>query len=191
MVKKNDIERYSTHNEGKSVVAERFIRTIKNKIYKHMTSISKNVYINKLDDIVNEYNNTMHRTFKMKPTDVKDNMYTDFGKEVNDNDPKFKVGNHVRISKYKNIFAKGYTPNWSEEAFVIKKIKNAVPWTYVIDGVNGEEISGTFYEKELQKIYQQEFRIEEVTKKKGDKLYVKWKGYDDSFNSWINKKDLV
>ena len=191
MVKKNDIERYSTHNEGKSVVAERFIRTIKNKIYKHMTSISKNMYINKLDDIVNEYNNTMHRTTKMKPIDVKDNMYIDFGKEVNDNDPKFKVGNHVRISKYKNIFAKGYTPNWSEEAFVIKKIKNAVPWTYVIDGLNGEEISGTFYEKELQKIYQQEFRIEEVTKKKGDKLYVKWKGYDDSFNSWINKKDLV
>ena len=149
MVKKNDIERYSTHNEGKSVVAERFIRTIKNKIYKHMTSISKNVYINKLDDIVNEYNNTMHRTTKMKPIDVKDNMYIDFGKEVNDNDPKFKVGNHVRISKYKNIFAKGYTPNWSEEAFVIKKIKNAVPWTYVIDGLNGEEISGTFYEKEL------------------------------------------
>ena len=191
MVKKNDIERYSTHNEGKSLVAERFIRTIKNKIYKHMTSISKNVYINKLDDIVNEYNNTMHRTTKMKPIDVKDNMYIDFGKEVNDNDSKFKVGNHVRISKYKNIFAKGYTPNWSEEAFVIKKIKNAVPWTYVIDGLNGEEISGTFYEKELQKIDQQEFRIEELTKKKGDKLYVKWKGYDNSFNSWIDKKDLV
>ena len=191
MVKKNDIERYSTHNEGKSVVAERFIRTIKNKIYKHMTSISKNVYINKLDDIVNEYNNTMHRTTMMKSIDVKDNMYIDFGKEVNDNDPKFIVGNNVKISKYKNIFAKGYTPNWSEEAFVIKKIKNAVPWTYVIDGLNGEEISGTFYEKELQKIDQQEFRIEELIKKKGHKLYVKWKGYDNSFNSWIDKKDLV
>ena len=126
------MEIYSTHNEGKSVVAERFIRTIKNKIYKYMTSISKNVYIDKLDDIVNEYNNTYHRAIEMKPIDVKDNRYIDFGKKVSDNDPKFKVGDHVRISKYKNIFAKGYTPNWSEEIFVIKKIKNTVPWTYVI-----------------------------------------------------------
>ena len=182
---------YSTHNEGKSVVSDRFIRTIKDKIYKHMTSISKNVYIGKLDDIVNEYNNAKHRATKMKPIDVKDNTYIDFGKEVNDNDLKFKVGDHVRISKYKNIFAKGYSPNWSEEVFVIKKIKNTVPWTYVIDDLNDEEITGTFYEKELQKIDQKEFRIEKVIKKKGDKLYVKWKGYDNSFNSWIDKKDLV
>ena len=97
----------------------------------------------------------------------------------------------MRISKYKNVFSKGYTPNWSEEVFVIKKIKNSVPRTYVIDDLNGEEITGAFYEKELQKIDQQEFRIEKVIKKKGDKLYVKWKGYDNSFNSWIDKKDLV
>ena len=137
-LEKNDIEMYLTHNEGKSVVAERFIRTIKNKIYKHMTSTSKNVYIDKLDDTVNEYNNTMYRTTKMKPIDVKDNTYIDFGKEVIDNDPKFKVGDHVRISKHKNIFAKGYTPNWSEEVFVIRKLKNTVPWTYVIDYLNGK-----------------------------------------------------
>ena len=112
-----------------------------------MTSISNIVYIDKLDDIVNEYNNTKHRATKMKPIDVKDNTYIDFGKEVNDNYPKFKVGDHVRISKYKNSFAKGYTPNWSEEVLVIKKIKNTVPWTYVIDDLNGEEITGTFYEK--------------------------------------------
>ena len=130
----------------------RDIRTIKNKIYKYMTSISKNVYIDKLDDIVHKYNNKKHRTIQMKPIDVKDNTYIDFGKEVNDNDPKFKVGDHVRISKCKNIFAKGYTPNWSEEIFVIKKIKNAVPWTYVNNDLNGEEITGKFYEKELQKI---------------------------------------
>ena len=119
---------YSIHNEGKSV-AKRFIRTLKTKIYKYMTSISKNVYVNKLDDIVNEYNNTYHKTIKMKPLDVKDNTYIDSSKEVNDKDPKFKVGDYVRISKYKNIFAKGYTPNWSEEVFVIKKVKNTVPWT--------------------------------------------------------------
>ena len=92
-----------------------------------MTSISKTVYIDKLNDIVNEYNSTYHRTIKMKPVDVKDNTYTGFKKEVNDKDPKFKVGDHVRISQYKNIFAKGYTPNWSEEVSVIKKVKNTVP----------------------------------------------------------------
>ena len=91
-----------------------------------MASISKNVYIDKLDDIVNEYNNTKYRATKMKPIDVKNDKYIDFGKEVNDNDPKFKVWDHVRISKCKSIFAKGYTPNWSEEGFVIKKIKNTL-----------------------------------------------------------------
>ena len=156
-----------------------------------MTSVSRNVYIDKLDDIVNEYNNKKHSTTKMKPIDVKDNTYIDFGKEVNNNDPKSKVGDHVRISKYKNFFSKVYTPNWSEEVFVVKKIKNTVPWTYVIDDLNGEEITGTFYEKELQKIGQQEFRIEKVIKKKGDKLHVKWKGYDNSFNSWIDKKAIT
>ena len=142
----NDIVMYPTNNEGKSVVAERFIRTLKSKIYKHMTSISKNVYIDKLDDIVNEYNNTYHNTIKIKPIDVKDNTYINTDKEINDKDPKFKVGDHVRTSKYKNIFAKGFTPNWSEEVFVIKNIKDTVPWTYVINDLNGDEISGTFYE---------------------------------------------
>ena len=112
---------YSTHNEGKSVVAERFIRALKNKINKYMTSMSKNVYIDKIDDIVNEYNNTYHRVIKMKPIDVKNNAYINIDKEVNDKKPKFKVGDHVRISKYKNTFAKGYAPNWSEEIFLIKK----------------------------------------------------------------------
>ena len=117
-----------------------------------MTSISKNVYINKLDDIVNEYNNTYHRTIKIKPVDVKNNRYIDStefhsNKEVNDNDPKFKVGDHVRILKNKNIFAKENAPNWSEEVFELKKLKNTVPWTYFINDLNGDEIIGTFYEK--------------------------------------------
>ena len=182
---------YSTNNEGKPVIAERFIRILKNKIYKFMTSISKNVYIDKLDDIVKKYNNTYHTSIKMKPVDVKDNTYIGFKKEVNDKNPKFKVGDHVRNSKYKNIFAKEYMPNWSEEIFIIKKIKNTVPWTYVLNDLNGEEIIGTFYENELQKTNQKEFRIEKVFKKKGDKLYVKWKGHDNSFNSCIDKKDIV
>ena len=124
----------------------------------------------------------------MKPVDVKDNTYIDFKKEINNKDPKFKVGDHVKISKYKNIFAKGYMPNWSEEIFVIKKIKNTVPWTYVINDLNGEEIIGTFYQNELQGTKQNEFRIEKIIKKKGDKLYVKWKSYNNSFNSWIDKR---
>ena len=134
------------------------------------------MYIDKLGDIVNEYNNTYHRTIKMNQTDINDNTSFDSNKEVNVKNAKFKIGDHVRISKYKNIFAKGYTPNWSEEVFVIEKVKNTVPWTYVINDLNGDEIIGTFYGKELQKTNQQEFRIEKVTKKKDDKLYLKWKG---------------
>ena len=137
-----------------------------------MISISKNAYINKLDDIVNEYNNRYHKTIKMKPIEIKDNTYIDSSEEVNDEISKFKVGDHVRISNYKNVLAKGYTPNWYEVVFVIKKVL----WK-------------TFYEKELQKTNQQELRIEKIIKKKGDNLYVKWKGYDDLFNSWIDKKD--
>ena len=156
-----------------------------------MTSISKNVYIDKLNDIVDEYNNIYRKIIKMKPVDVKDNTYIDFEKEVNNKDPKFKVDDYARISKYKYIFAKGNMPNWSEEIFIIKKVKNTVPQIYVINDLTGEEMSGTFYEKELQKINQQEFRIEKVLKKKGDKLYVKWKAYDNSFNIWIDEKDLV
>ena len=180
---------YSTDNEEKSVVTERFTRTLKIKIYKYMTSVSKNVYIDKLDDIVNKYNNTYHGTIKMKPLDVKDNAYIDSGKEVNDKDPKLQVGDHVRISKYKNILVKEYTQNWSEEVFVIKKLKILFyGHMYVIDDLNSEEIIGTFYEKELQKTNQEKFRREKVIKRKGKKLYVKWRGYDNLFNSWIDKK---
>ena len=119
----NDIKMHSIHNEGKSVVAERLIRTLKTKIYKYMTLVSKNFYTDKFSDIVNEYNNTYHRKIKMKPADVKNNAYIDSNKKLNDKDPKFKVGDHARISKYKNIFAKGYTPPWYEEVFVIKKLR--------------------------------------------------------------------
>ena len=182
---------YSTYNEGKSVVAERFIRALKNKIYKHMAAISKNVYFDVLDDIVDKHNNTYHKTIKMKPINVKDDSFAEYNKKSNGKDPKFKVGDHVRISKFENVFAKHYTPDWSEEIFIVKKIKNNVPWTYIISDLNGEEIVGSFYEKELQKTNQKEFRIEKVIKRKGNKLYVKWKGYNNSFNSWIYKKDLI
>ena len=170
---------YSPFNEGKSVVSARFIRTLKNKIFKHMTSIPKKVYFNVLDDIVNKYNNTVHRTIKMKKIDVTSDFYAKYNEDSNKKDPKFKVGDHARTSKYKNIFAKRYTPNWSEEVFIVSKIKNIVPWTYVINYLNGEEILGSFYEKELQKTNQEKLRIEKAIKRKGDKLFVKWKEYGD------------
>ena len=105
-----------------------------------MAAISKNVYFDVLDDIVNQYNNTVHKTIKIKPIDFTDDSYADYNEDFNKKDPKFKIGDHVRISKYKNIFAKGYTPNSSEEVFVVSKIKNTVPWTYVINDLNGEKI---------------------------------------------------
>ena len=125
---------YSTYNEGKSVEAERSIRTLKNKLYKHMTATGKNVYYDVLDDVVNKYNNTKHSSIKMKPIDS-----------------KFKVGDRVRISRYKNVFAKGYDPNWSSEIFIVDKINDTVPYTYNLRDLNDEEIIGSFYDKELQK----------------------------------------
>ena len=124
-----------------------------------MTSISKNLYIDKLDDIVNKYNNSYRRTIETKPVDVKSSTYINSSKETNDKDHKFQFGNHVRMSKYKNIFPKGYVTNWSEAVFVTNKVKNTVPWTYVISGLKGEKIVATFYEKELQKINQKEFKV--------------------------------
>ena len=143
---------YSTYNESKSVVAERFIRTLKNKLHKHMTATGKNVYHDVLDDVVNKYNNTKHSTIKMKLIHVRDDnnkrVYID---EHNEKDSRFKVGDRVRISKFKNIFAKVYTPNWSSEIFIVYKINDTVPYTYNLKYLNDEEIIGSFYDKELQK----------------------------------------
>ena len=127
----------------------------------------------------------------MKPVDIKSSTYIDSSKKISCQDPKFKISDKNGIWKYKYIFPKGYAPNWSEEVFVIKKVKNTLPWTYVISDLKGEKIVGTFYEKELQKRNQKEFRVEKVIKRKGNKLYVKWKGCDSSFNSWIDKKGIV
>ena len=146
----NDIIMYSTYNEGKSVVAEIFIGTLKKKLYKHMTATGKNVYYDVLDDEVSEYNNTKHNTIKMKPKDVRDNkrVYID---EHNEKDSRFKVGDRVRISKFKIIFGKRYTVNWSKEIFIVDKINDTVPYTYNLKDLNDEEIIGSFYDRELQK----------------------------------------
>ena len=134
----NDIIMSSIYNEGKSVVAERFIRTLKNKLYKHMTATGKNVYYDVLDDVVSKYNNTKHSTIKMKPIDVGNNNKRVYIDEHNEKRSRFKVGDRVRISKFKNIFAKGYTPNWSREIFIVNKINDTVPYTYNIKDLNDE-----------------------------------------------------
>ena len=163
---------YSTHNEGKSVVTERFIRTLKNKTFNHMTAI----------------NTITQFTVQKNETNWRYIWFLCWIQWRFEWEPKFKVADHVRILKYKNIFTKGYTANWSEEVFVINKIKNTVPWKYVISDLNGEPVTWSFYEKELENTSLEKFRIEEVIKRKGYKLYVKWKGYDSCFNSWIDKK---
>ena len=141
--------------------------------------------------ILFKYINTVHRIIKMNAIDVTDDPYAEYNEDFNKKDPKFKVDDHIRISKYKDIFTKRCTTNFSEEVFVVSKIKNAVPWTCVVNDLNGEEITGSFYEKEMQKTNKKGFRLEKALKRKRDKLYVKWKGYGTSFNSWINKKNLV
>ena len=133
---------YSTYNDGKSVVAERFIRTLKNKLYKHMTATIKNGYYNVLDDIVNEYNKRVY---------IDEYNEKDTTKSSSLERSRFKLGDRVRISKFKNIFAKGYTPNWSKEIFIVDKINDTIPYTYNIKDLNDEEIIGSFYDKELQK----------------------------------------
>ena len=179
----NNVEMYSRPNEGKFVFAERFIRTLKDKICKSIISISKNRYIYKLDDIVSKYNNTCQKTIKMKPVNENSSVYIDFNKENIKECPEFKVSNNVRMSKFKNNFAIGYVPNLSDEPFIIKKVGNTVLWTYIISDLNREVIVGTLYKKQLQQKNQKEFRIEKVIKRKSDKLYVKRTGYDKSFNS--------
>ena len=165
----NKIEMYSTYNERKSVIAEKFIRTLKNKIFHHMTAVSKNVYFDVLDNILNKFNNTVCRTIKMKPIDVTFDSYAEYNENSNVIQPKFKVGYHVRTSKHKIVFAKGYTQNWSDDVFVVSKINDTFPWIYKISDLNSEKIAGSFYEKELQKTSQEKFRIKKVLKIKGDK----------------------
>ena len=139
-----------------------------------MTAEPKNVYFDVLNDIVNKYNSTYHNTTEMKPI----------------NNPKFKIGNHVRISKCKNNFTKRYAPNWSEEDFEIGGIKNTAPWTYVINDLIGEKIVDTFDKKELQKTNEKGFRTEKIIKRKRNKLCVKWKVYDNSSKFGLIKKTL-
>ena len=196
---KDLIELYSTENEEKSSVVERWIRTMKEKMWKYFTANSTNNFINVLSDLVKEYNNTRHSSIKMTPIKAskKENELTVWRNlypehlEIYDIKPKFFVGDKVRISKKEKTFEKGYTTRWAEEVFTIVEVKRTQTPTYKIADLNGEEIKGSFYEPELQKTNQEIFRIEKVIKRGKNKSLVKWKGYSNDFNSLVDNKDIV
>jgi len=197
-----DIDMYSTYNEGKAVIVERFNRTLKEIMYKYFTANNTNRYIDKLDEFMNFYNNKYHRSIRMSPTkashkmreiEVRRNLYPHLYEVSKTREAKFNVGDKVRIQKKKGTFEKGYTPRWTEEVFEIYSVHNTEPVTYKVKDWNDDQIDGSFYEQELQKTELAEvFRVEKVLKedKKNKRVFVKWKGYPPSFNSWIPKSNL-
>ena len=201
-LKSKGIRLYHTENEEKSSVVERWNKTMKNKMWKMFTTNNNTVYWDKIDKLVDNYNNSRHSSIKMSPVEaskkknenkVWSNLYGD-SIYMKPSKSKFSIGDRVRISKYKKkVFDKGYTPNWTEELFVIDKVNPTKPVTYSIVDLMGEEIKGTFYKQELQKAKQQTFRIEKIIRRDNKKkmTLVKWSGYPDKFNSWVSSKDLV
>jgi len=197
LLESRSISLYSTENEEKSSVVERWNRTMKENMFKYFSANSTRIYIDVLNDMVDKYNNAKHSSIKMTPAEgsLKKNEAIVFRNlypidERKKPEPKFSVGDKVRITKKKTTFEKGYLPRWTEEVFSISKVLYTDPPTYKIVDQNGEEIQGSFYENELQMTRQDIFRIEKVIKRRGNKLFVKWRGYSDKFNSWINKEDL-
>ena len=201
-LKRHNITLYHTPNEEISSIVERWNKTMKNKMWKMFSANNNTVYWDKLDKLVDDYNNRKHSSIKMTPTEAskKGNEKQVFANLHEDEiylkpkKPKFSIGDKVRLSKYKRrVFDKGYTPNWTEEVFVIDKVNLTKPVTYHVVDLLGEKVEGSFYEKELQKAKQQTFRIEKVVRRdnKKKKALVKWKGYSNKFNSWVSFKDLV
>ena len=196
----NNIKWYHTYNRDiKCSICERFNRTILNKIYKNFTLNNNTIWIKDLNKLVKEYNNSYHRSIKMAPLNAskKSNeniVRKNYNFEITDKKPKFSIGDKVRVSLLKNTFEKGYTSNWSEQIYVIDDIKFSNVHYYYLKDLNGEKLDGTFYQEELLKTNMKEndlYIIEKIIKKVGNKYLVKWKGYDDSFNSYVNKNDIV
>ena len=198
LLNENNIKLYSTNNsEIKSAVIERFNRTFKNMMYKKFTENSNTIFYNILDELVNNYNNKYHSTIKMTPVEgskkVNENKIKNiYNFEKTKKPGKFKIGDRVRLSLEKNIFEKSYETNWTEEIFEIYDIKYSnVPYYYLKD-LNNEKLQGTFYEQELQKTRQDDlYTIEKMLKTNKNKVYVKFKGYSNDFNQWVNKSDIT
>lgn len=198
LMKKFNINHYSTYSHLKASIVERFNRTLKSKMWKMFSYRGSYKWIDKIDYLLEEYNNTKHRTIKLAPVDVnskkieKKLLNTVFKITHKLVKNRYKVGDYVRVSKYKGVFEKGYTPNWSPEIFKIMGVCNKFPVTYKLEDYQHKPIAGRFYETELQKTKNHTaFLIEKVLKKKNNRLYVKWYGFDNSHNSWINKTEIL
>ena len=199
-LKDNNVHFFTTENEDiKANIVERFNRTLKARIWRYFTKNDTLTYLDILQDIVSTYNRTPHRSIGMAPLDVNDKtlgkawyrLYGDTSAEYKGS--KLQVGDSVRISKARRIFKKGYLPQWTEEIFIISKIQHTNPITFILKDWGGDELEGSFYTEELQKVIKTDdiYRIEKVLKQDKNKLFVKWEGYPESFNSWVNKKDVV
>ena len=190
------IEMYSTHNEGKAVVVERFNKTMKTWMWKYFSANNTTRYLDILPALLTRCTHSIHRSIGMTPHDASQKENENEvrvklqGQSTKGRKPKFRIGDQVRIAKLKRHFEKGYTPNWTEEVFVIDQILPTQPTTYEIRDLADKPIVGSFYEQQLQKTTQTTFRIEKVLRKRKGQALVKWKGYPDKFNSWAPLKDL-
>jgi len=201
-LKESNITMYSTYSEHKSVVAERFNKTLKEMMWKKFTAENTRNWIDMLDKLMKKYNNRIHSTIGMSPVNAskKENemeaLQNTIGKtrSIPISKAKLKTGDKVRISRTKSTFEKGYLPNWSEELYIVVKVQKTIPVTYILKDLLGEEIEGSFYEKELQKSNQEIYRVEKVIRKKKidgvEHGLVKWSGYNEKHNQWIPVKDL-
>lgn len=190
------INHYSTYSNMKACVVERFNRTLRERMWRMFTKQGTYSWIHMLQKLIYDYNHTYHRTIKMKPCDVKDNrllatVYNTI-KIVDTRKKKFKVGDIVRISKQKHQFEKGYTPNWTTELFTIHKVQPTNPVTYLLNDYQQQPVAGAFYTEELQKTkHPNIYLVERILRRKGNKVFVKWLGYDNSHNAWIHKSNVL
>lgn len=198
LIKKYNVNHYSAYSEKKASIVERVNRTLKNFMWKEFSLQGNYKWLDLLPKIVNKYNNTIHRTIHMKPDDVskKDEsrlLETVYNKiKITNITPKFHAGDHVRISKVRGIFDKKYLPNWSTEVFTIRKVKLTNPTTYLLKDENGKDILGCFYQEQLQKVkYPDVFLVEKVLKRRRNQVLVKWLGFNNKHNSWINKDNIL
>ena len=200
LLMQNNINLYSSYSNLKASIVERFNRTLKTEMWKKFTLNGNNKWINILDDLMKKYNEKIHRTIRMRPVDVNEKnekevlnriRTTNYYKIEENRKPKFKIGDVVRISKEKHVFEKGYTPNWTTENFTITKVRYTTPFTYNIKDYKNELINGIFYEEELQKCkHPDTYLIERIIRKRGENLFVKWLGFNDTHNQWIHQNDL-